>query len=111
MKKIVAVRTGNNYGVLGTPTLYRDDRGIPLFVGDIVHIQSKECPFIQDNVLVVDGMIDGSRKQFIDSIERDCDGHGNILDEDWAITKVMSFEDVAKKVRYSANGKEVVDVD
>lgn len=111
MKKIVAVNTGNDYGVLGTSTLYRDDRGIPLFVGDIVHIQSKEYPFIQDNVLVLDGMIDGAPKQFIDSIEMDCDGHGNILDEDWVITKVIGFEEVMKKSSLSLNGKEVVDVD
>lgn len=111
MKKIVKLSTGEDYGVLGTPTLYRDDRGIPLFVGDVVYLQSKEYPSINGTVFVVDGIIDGQQKQFIDSIETDCDGNGNILDEDWVITKLGGFEQFMEKDSLYLNGKEVVDVD
>lgn len=80
---------GRCYGVLGTPTKYKDILGKELFVGDTVSVFDDNGRMITETP-IVDTKEGG---QFVMGIERDCDKEAGTTGE-WEILKSHSYEDI-----------------
>ena len=80
---------GMCYGVLGTPTKYKDILGKELFVGDTVSVFDDDGRMIIETPIVETGE-DG---QFVMGIETDCDKEAGTTGE-WEILKSHSYEDI-----------------
>lgn len=79
-----------DYGTCGTPTKFKDLRGEPLHVGDVVElIKLTEKKSYGDHVVVEDKY----KKQFIMGIACDCTGNGEIKGN-WVIIKHKSYSDM-----------------
>ena len=77
---------GNCYGIVGTPTKYKDVYGRPLFVGDVVEIENA---FISLQFVGEDD-IDGA---YILGIQKACDPKTGTV-RDWKIKLVTPFTEV-----------------
>ena len=77
---------GNCYGIVGTPTKYKDVYGRPLFVGDIVEIENA----FRSLQFVAEDDIDGA---YILGIQKACDPKTGTT-RDWKITLVTPFPEV-----------------
>lgn len=77
---------GNCYGIVGTPTKYKDVYGRPLFVGDIVEIENA----FRSLQFVAEDDIDGA---YILGIQKACDPKTGTV-RDWKITLVTPFPEV-----------------
>lgn len=77
---------GNCYGIVGTPTKYKDVYGRPLFVGDIVEIENafRSLQFVGE---------DDIYGAYILGIQKDCDPKTGTT-RDWKITLVTPFPEV-----------------
>lgn len=86
---------GENYGEIGHPTKYKDTLGRELFVGDIVAIYKPDGTFcslefvVETSALTINGY---KQKQFVMSIEQDCDDETWQINNGWHVLKAHSFD-------------------
>lgn len=88
-KVFMGKRSEKCYGVLGTPTKFRDCNGEPLFVGDFVELieHGNEVPSTRNFV------VDLSGEQFIMGIRGACDGVLGVT-RGWYLRKNLSFKTI-----------------
>lgn len=78
------------YGVLGTPTKYKDRKGTPLCVGDTVRVKSKRFGSVTSS-WVVETPEEGA---FIMGLGFSCDGETGVIDSEWEITWDKSYKEL-----------------
>lgn len=85
---------GIDYGVVGTPTEYKDSLGNDLYVGDVVHLLSLS----QLESYGLECVVETKSKRFIMGISADCE-KGEI-NKDWRIVKMIDHSEMhrGKKV-------------
>lgn len=81
-----------DFGVIGTPTKFKEQNDEPLCIGDIVSIHSKELGIVLGEAFVVHTEENGD---FIMGIQDGCDGETGEIDERWIITKELSYKNVS----------------
>lgn len=76
---------GNFYGIVGTPTKYKDVYGRPLFVGDIVEVENSFFP--------LHFVCEDDDDAFIYGIKNACDPNTGTI-RDWKVQLVTPFTEV-----------------
>lgn len=85
-KKLVLYNTFlGNYGIVGTPTKYKDENGRPLFIGDTVSIERNE-------IINIQFVVDNGKSQFVYSILESCNDDGTI--DRYNVTLVKPFTEL-----------------
>lgn len=80
------------FGIIGTPTKMKDNRGQQLFVGDIVLVIEKDSGIIDTKIVC-----ENDGKQFIMEIDDDIEDDGTI--NGWFVIKEKSYKDLYHKER------------
>lgn len=85
-KKLVLYNTFlGNYGIVGTPTKYKDENGRPLFIGDTVSIERNE-------IISKQFVVDNGKSQFVYGILESCNDDGTI--DRYNVTLVKPFTEL-----------------
>lgn len=85
-KKLVLYNTFlGNYGIVGTPTKYKDENGRPLFIGDTVSIERNE-------IISIQFVVDNGKSQFVYGILESCNDDGTI--DRYNVTLVKPFTEL-----------------
>lgn len=87
---LILENTKGHYGIIGTPTKYRDVTGKLLFVGDVVDLY-KGGAKVFTTCVVQDQDI---TKQFVMGIEMRCDDKIGRITDGWKVLKTRGYDEV-----------------
>lgn len=89
--KLRASFADKSYGVCGTPTAYKDARGEPLFVGDVVELIDIDNHMSHGEKAIVERE---TCHAFVMGIQMDCAPDTGRISHDWVILKTKSYRDM-----------------
>lgn len=87
---LIAENTKCHYGIIGTPTKYRDITGKLLFVGDVVDLYWGGEKIITTCVVQDQDIT----KQFVMGIEMRCDDKKGRITDGWKVLKTRGYDEV-----------------